>query len=728
MAFDPTSLSTLVQTLGGGHLRIYVYATSDSIEDIDDTDYFIGVAQYGVQVGDIILAVAGDSATEVFSVIAVDADGNATCERTSDPLVPVIATGGTVARSLGDHVGIRATLSNYLGAGVTHAEAFNLAAAWLKTRGGGVLDLEGKAWVFDGVSLLVDGSYIVIDATGAFCTCNYTGGPSLVFGSGTAQLIENGIKGGRWIQNASVDQPLLELRWQRGFNIGARFYTNQLHSFLRWGRVSDGLSKPCSQLTISHGVEVNQRNTGTASHGIDVLNSVGALYCFGKFEGPTNDEGVLTGFGTGAAFLHFEATNPQARFDYGVLNDGIAKGYDYGIDDSVYRVVNIEIGSGWRFDNCGTAGIKIGDAATAGAGVEAWNINCKFGGFTLGRHVDIVANTASGQIASIKVNSVTNRGTLEAVSITTVGASIVRGLRLALEAYNWIPESAAVRLVAISGDVNGVVQSVHLKQEGGTNPDVLLEDTPPATSELSIFRVTAERAPNTAYVLRTNAGTTALRWTETGADGLPTFTSYSGTYAGTLTFSGAVTFTGTHLVQLSDNGAGVGPDLHLRRISTSPAASDGLGRVIFEGRNDAAGTIFYANVSALIVDPAAGAEASTMTFGTYVAGALATRWMIQSGHLRAFADNTYDIGNNGSLRPRNFFLAGDMYVGGNIGLGGTAPSPTTFAVIPAGTTAKSQMRFVASVAPTTPADGDVWFDGTALKIRIGGVTKTFTVT
>jgi hypothetical protein len=33
-----------------------------------------------------------------------------------------------------------------------------------------------------------------------------------------------------------------------------------------------------------------------------------------------------------------------------------------------------------------------------------------------------------------------------------------------------------------------------------------------------------------------------------------------------------------------------------------------------------------------------------------------------------------------------------------------------------------------TAAPPTPANGDMWFDGTALKIRIGGVTKTVTVT
>jgi hypothetical protein len=45
----------------------------------------------------------------------------------------------------------------------------------------------------------------------------------------------------------------------------------------------------------------------------------------------------------------------------------------------------------------------------------------------------------------------------------------------------------------------------------------------------------------------------------------------------------------------------------------------------------------------------------------------------------------------------------------------------------AGTTARSQINFAASVAPTTPNDGDWWFDGSAMKVQIGGVTKTVQV-
>lgn len=43
-------------------------------------------------------------------------------------------------------------------------------------------------------------------------------------------------------------------------------------------------------------------------------------------------------------------------------------------------------------------------------------------------------------------------------------------------------------------------------------------------------------------------------------------------------------------------------------------------------------------------------------------------------------------------------------------------------------TTRASLRLRAGVAPTTPNDGDIWFDGANLKMRVGGVTKTFTLT
>lgn len=52
---------------------------------------------------------------------------------------------------------------------------------------------------------------------------------------------------------------------------------------------------------------------------------------------------------------------------------------------------------------------------------------------------------------------------------------------------------------------------------------------------------------------------------------------------------------------------------------------------------------------------------------------------------------------------------------------------TALVDLDASTTSYASLRIRSGVAPTTPNDGDIWFDGTDIKMRIGGVTKTFTL-
>lgn len=54
---------------------------------------------------------------------------------------------------------------------------------------------------------------------------------------------------------------------------------------------------------------------------------------------------------------------------------------------------------------------------------------------------------------------------------------------------------------------------------------------------------------------------------------------------------------------------------------------------------------------------------------------------------------------------------------------GIANAAAALVKIAAGTTAKSQINLAASTAPTAPADGDIWFDGTDVCIRISGSTE-----
>ena len=64
---------------------------------------------------------------------------------------------------------------------------------------------------------------------------------------------------------------------------------------------------------------------------------------------------------------------------------------------------------------------------------------------------------------------------------------------------------------------------------------------------------------------------------------------------------------------------------------------------------------------------------------------------------------------------------------GPINNAATCPTPTAAVHCAASTTSRSSLRIDSGISPTSPNDGDIWFDGSTLKIRIAGVTKTFSL-
>jgi hypothetical protein len=77
-------------------------------------------------------------------------------------------------------------------------------------------------------------------------------------------------------------------------------------------------------------------------------------------------------------------------------------------------------------------------------------------------------------------------------------------------------------------------------------------------------------------------------------------------------------------------------------------------------------------------------------------------------------------GPSGAASVAGFNFSGPVGVVG-------ATSATTCMNLAASTTARSSLRIAAGSAPTSPVDGDIWYTGSAILIRIGGTTKTFTV-
>jgi hypothetical protein len=100
-----------------------------------------------------------------------------------------------------------------------------------------------------------------------------------------------------------------------------------------------------------------------------------------------------------------------------------------------------------------------------------------------------------------------------------------------------------------------------------------------------------------------------------------------------------------------------------------------------------------------------------------------------SGDLRFFNGN---VGVRRTAASGLDFRTGSSNVGLTIdstqliALGGSH-APTAKSDIAASTTSNSSLRIRSGTAPTTPNDGDIWYDGTNIYMRVGATTKTFTL-
>ena len=116
-------------------------------------------------------------------------------------------------------------------------------------------------------------------------------------------------------------------------------------------------------------------------------------------------------------------------------------------------------------------------------------------------------------------------------------------------------------------------------------------------------------------------------------------------------------------------------------------------------------------------------NAEVFMFGSGFGGAPSGAWSIGS---IVYGQTT------GTARPFCFVVGSSSgrseimrITGTGLAIGQT--SNTALTDIGASTTTRASLRIRSGTAPTSPNDGDIWFDGTDIKMRIGGVTKTFTL-
>lgn len=94
MAFTPSTLSVILQTIGGVGMRFVSYRSDDPIATLTDTGYFASGTDYGLRLHDLIFvsSVSGSVEPYVLVVTAVDSSGNVTAEQTAfDALLTMLA-------------------------------------------------------------------------------------------------------------------------------------------------------------------------------------------------------------------------------------------------------------------------------------------------------------------------------------------------------------------------------------------------------------------------------------------------------------------------------------------------------------------------------------------------------------------------------------------------------------------------------------------------------------
>ena len=131
-------------------------------------------------------------------------------------------------------------------------------------------------------------------------------------------------------------------------------------------------------------------------------------------------------------------------------------------------------------------------------------------------------------------------------------------------------------------DFNG--QTLTLDADGDS-------DISAAADDIIVFKTSGSEA------MRIDATQTLLVGSTTTAESPGVKLAIGGTAAGTL-----------FRLLTTENGAAAGPAITLERNSASPAASDVIGQVNLNGRDSADAITAYAQIGAIIRDPATGSE------------------------------------------------------------------------------------------------------------------------
>ena len=123
----------------------------------------------------------------------------------------------------------------------------------------------------------------------------------------------------------------------------------------------------------------------------------------------------------------------------------------------------------------------------------------------------------------------------------------------------------------------------------------------------------------------------------------------------------------TDVVKFESSSAGAGPAITLDHTTTSPADDDNIGKIVFEGRNDANQSTTYADIKAITTDVSDSSEDCALTFNTRGAGSFAERLRVTSGG---------DVGIN-TNNPAHMLVLHTVSTTGYSTLTADTPNPNT---------------------------------------------------
>jgi hypothetical protein len=154
-----------------------------------------------------------------------------------------------------------------------------------------------------------------------------------------------------------------------------------------------------------------------------------------------------------------------------------------------------------------------------------------------------------------------------------------------------------------------------------------------------------------------------------------------------------------------------------------------------DGRNIGIGLFALVNLNGgtndIAIGPQAGQNVSSGSANIILGPNINARTQVTSGSSNVMLGVDQEIQSataSNQLNISNFIYGtgmsgrGSTTSVGSLGLG--IQAPTAVLHLAASTTAQANLRFdpTSAAAPTTPNDGDMWYDGTNLKFRHGGVT------